>query len=139
MSQEDVEIVRRAHAEFLAGLSRGDFAAAFDSGTVAPDFEWILPAAAPGLEAVYRGREGFIEFMRDWTEDFDWSIELENAIDAGDGRVVVTTHQRAIGKGSGAPVELVMGGLWTVESGQATRAENFFDPADAFEAAGLSE
>jgi hypothetical protein len=32
-----------------------------------------------------------------------------------------------------------MGGLWTVESGQATRAENFFDPGDALEAAGLRE
>jgi ketosteroid isomerase-like protein len=139
MSQEDVEIVRRAHAEFLAGLSRGDPAAAFDSGTVSPDFEWILPADAPGLRAAYRGREGFMEFMRTWTEDFDWSIELEQAIDAGDGRVVVTTRQRATGRGSGVPVELVMAGLWTVESGQVTRAQNFFDPADALEAAGLSE
>ena len=139
MSQEDVEIVRRVHAEFLAGLSRGDPAATFASGIVAPDFEWILPANAPGLKPVYRGREGWIEFMRDWTEDFDWSIELEQAIDADDGRVVVRTRQRAIGKGSGVPVELVMGGLWTVESGQATRAENFFDPVDALRAAGLSE
>ena len=77
--------------------------------------------------------------MRTWTEDFDWSIELEQAIDVGDDRVVVRTHQRAIGKGSGVPVELQMGGLWTVEGGLVTRAENFFDPAEALEAAGLSE
>ncbi len=57
----------------------------------------------------------------------------------GYGRVVVRTHQRATGKGSGVPVELQMGGLWTVEGGQATQAENFFDPADALKAAGLSE
>ena len=132
-----MEIVRRAHAEFQAGLSRGNPAAAFDSGTIAPDFEWILPAEAPGLREVYRGRAGFMEFMGTWTEDFDWSIELERAIDAGDGHVVVTTHQRAIGKGSGVPVELQMGGLWKVEGGQAIRAENFFDPADALKAAGL--
>lgn len=31
----------------------------------------------------YRGRDGFIEFMRSWTEDFeDWTIELDRAIDA---------------------------------------------------------
>jgi ketosteroid isomerase-like protein len=139
MSEEDVEIVRRAHAEFLTGLSRGDPAAAFGSGIVAPEFEWVLPAEAPGLQQVYRGREGWVEFMRTWTEDFDWSIELEEAIDAGDGRVVVRTRQRAIGKGSGVPVELVMGGLWTVEGGRVTRAENFFDPGDALEAAGLRD
>ena len=139
MSQEDVEVVCRAHAEFLDGLSRGDHAASFDAGTVASDFEWILPADAPGLKRVYRGRAGFLDFMRTWTEDFEWSIELEQAIDVGDGRVVVRTRQQATGKGSGVPVELVMGGLWTVENGQATRAENFFDPADALEAAGLSE
>jgi ketosteroid isomerase-like protein len=139
MSEENVEIVRRAHDEFLAGLSRGEPVAAFDAGTVAPDFEWIVPAVAPGLQPVYRGREGWIEFMRTWTEDFEWSIELEQAIDSGDGRVVVTTRQRAIGKGSGVPVELQMGGLWTVEGGQVTRAESFLDPADAFAAAGLSQ
>jgi ketosteroid isomerase-like protein len=139
MSEENVEIVRRAHAEFEAGLARGNPAAAFDSGIVSADFEWILPAEAPGLRAEYRGREGFLEFMRTWTEDFDWSIELEQAVDAGDGRVVVTTQQRATGKGSGVPVELQMGGLWTVKGGQVTRAENFFDPAEAFGAAGLPE
>lgn len=139
MSEENVEIVRRAHAEFLAGLARGDFAAAFDLGTVSPDFEWIVPPQAPGLRPVYRGREGWLEFMGTWTEDFDWSIELEEAVDAGDGRVVVRTRQRAIGKGSGVPVELQMGGIWTVEAGQVTRAENFLDPAEAFAAAGLPE
>jgi ketosteroid isomerase-like protein len=138
MSQEDVEVVRRAHAEFLDGLARGDYAASFDAGITASDFEWILPADAPGLKRVYRGRAGFLDFMRTWTEDFDWSIELEQAIDAGDGNVVVRTRQKAIGKGSGVPGELVMGGLWTVENGQVTRAENFFDPADALKAAGLS-
>jgi hypothetical protein len=61
MSEEDVEIVRRAHAEFLTGLSHGDPAAAFGSGIVAPEFEWVLPAEAPGLQQVYRGREGWVE------------------------------------------------------------------------------
>jgi ketosteroid isomerase-like protein len=139
MSEENVEIVRRAHAEFQAGLSSGNPAAAFDSGTIAPDFEWIIPAEGAGLRAVYRGRKEWIEFIRTWTEDFDWSIELEQAIDAGDGRVVVTTHQRAVGRGSGVPVDLRMGGLWTVDGGKVVRAENFFDPADALKAAGLSE
>ena len=139
MSEENVEVVRRAFSEFQAGLAGGNPAAPFDSGTAAPDAEWVLPVDAPGMRPVYRGREGFMEFMRTWTEDFDWTIALEQVIDAGDGRVVVQTHQRATGKGSGVPVELHMGAVWTVESGQVTRMENFFDPAEALEAAGLSE
>jgi ketosteroid isomerase-like protein len=139
MSEQDVEIVRRTFAAFQAGLASGNPAAAFDAGLIGLDAEWIVPVEAPGLRSVYRGREEFIEFMRTWTEDFDWSIELEQVIDAGNGRVVITSRQRATGKGSGVPVELQMGALWEVKGGRVIRIENFFDPADAFEVAGLSE
>lgn len=137
MSEENVEIVRRTFAEFQAGLASGNPVAAFDAGLISPDAEWIVPADAPGMRPVYRGREGFVEFMRTWTENFDWSIELDQAIDAGNARVVVTSRQRATGKGSGVPVELQMGALWELEGGQVVRIENFFDPADAFKVAGL--
>ena len=139
MTQENVKAVRRVFAEFQAGLADGNPAAAFDAGMVASDAEWVLPAEAPGLRPVYKGREGFLEFIRTWTEDFDWSIELDQVIDAGDGLVVLTMRQRATGKGSGVPVELQTGGLWTVRNGQVTRMETFFEPAEALEAAGLSE
>jgi ketosteroid isomerase-like protein len=139
MSEESVEIVRRAHVVFQDGFSSGNLTAAFDAGLLSSEFEWLVPADAPGLRRAYRGREGWEEFMDTWTEDFEWSIELERVIDAGDGRVVVMTCQRAIGKASGVPVELRMGGVWTVEGGQAVRAENFLEPADALRAAGMSE
>ena len=139
MSRETVEIVRRTFAEFQAGLASGNPVAVFDAGLVSPDSEWIVPAEAPGLRSVYRGREEFVEFMRTWTEDFDWSIELDRVIDAGNGRAVVTSRQRATGKGSGVPVELQMGALWELEDGQVIRIENFFDPAEALAAAGLRE
>ena len=138
MSQENVEIVRRVFDEFKAGLARGDPAAPFDSGLNAPEAEWILPPL-PGFRRVYRGREGFIEFMRTWTEDFEWSIELERVIDAGDDRVVTVSHQRATGKGSGVPVELRMGLLFELRAGRVIRMTNFLDPAEAFKAAGLPD
>jgi ketosteroid isomerase-like protein len=138
MSDENVEIATRAFAEFQAGLATGNPAAPIDAGLIAPGIAWIVPTA-PGLRPVYRGREEFIEFMHTWTEDFDWSIELDRVIDAGNDRVVVISHQRAAGKASGVPVELHMGALWELEGGQVIRIENFFDPADALKAAGLSE
>jgi ketosteroid isomerase-like protein len=89
------------------------------------------------MRSIYEGREGWLEFMETWTEDFDWSIEIEDIADAGDGRIVVNTHQRATGKASGVPVELHMGAIWTVEGDQVVRMENFFDPAEAYAAAGI--
>ncbi len=138
MSEHDVEIVRRAFTDFQDGNARGEPAAAFDSGSAAPNFRWALPPNAPGLKEVYEGREGWIEFMRTWTEDFDWTIEIEEVVDVGDGRVIVNTIQRATGKASGVPVEPFMGAVWTVEGDQVVGADNFLERAEAFAAAGLS-
>ena len=137
MSERDVEVVLRAFADFQSGMARGEPAAAFDAGSVAPDMRWILPEDAPGMRTLYQGREEWLEFIQTWTEDFEWSIEIERIEGAGDGRVLVYTHQRAEGKASGVPVELHMGAVWTVEGGQVVQQENFFDPADAAAAAGL--
>jgi ketosteroid isomerase-like protein len=139
MSQENVEIVRRAFDEFQEGLARGDPAAPFDSGLNAPEAEWILPPNSPGFRQVYRGREGFLEFMRTWTEDFHWSIELERVIDAGDDSVVAVFHQRATGKASGVPVELHMALIYELQDGRVIRMRNFLDPAEALEPVGLRE
>jgi ketosteroid isomerase-like protein len=67
MSAENVEIVRRSFEGFQARLAEGDPAANFDSADIAPDAEWVMPPGSPGFRDVYRGREGFAEFMRTWT------------------------------------------------------------------------
>jgi ketosteroid isomerase-like protein len=139
VSEQDVEIVRRAFSEFQEGMASGNPAASFDSGISSSDFRWTVPVNAPGMRPVYVGREGWLEFIQTWTEDFEWSIELEKAIDVGEGRVIVNSRQRAVGKTSGVPVELVMGAVYTVEGDQVVSAENYLDPAEALEAAGLSD
>ena len=137
MSQQNVDVVRRAFEEFKEGLAQGDPAAPFASGLNHPDAEWVLPPNSPGFRQLYRGRAGFLEFMKTWTEDFEWAIELERVIDAGDDRVVAIFHQRATGKGSGVPVELRMALLYELQDARIVRMTNFLDPAEALEAAGL--
>ena len=61
MSQENVEIVRRTIEAFDAGAARGDFEAAWETGAVADDVEWVAFAALERRSS--RGREGFVEFM----------------------------------------------------------------------------
>jgi ketosteroid isomerase-like protein len=141
MSRENVEICQRAFEAFDAAWRKGDPGAWFDSEVLAVDAEWIPPPQqAAGMQSVYRGREGFVDFIRTWTEDFEgWSVELERLIDAGDDRVVGLFHHRATGKRSGVPVELQMALVYEVQEGRIVRIWNFIDPAEAFAAVGLTE
>ena len=139
MSQENVEVVRRAFEEFLNAMERGDPGALFDLEVVADDYEWIFFEGLEG-RSVWRGREGFVEFVRTWTAEFDdWSIRLERLIDAGDDQVVGLTVQSATGKGSGVPVELTIGQVYELEDGRVVRVRNYLTHAEALEAAGLRE
>ena len=123
MSQENVEIVRRMFEAFVQGLERGDPGAAFDTGTLAADVEWQT-SDLMGAET-FRGREGFIEFMRRWTEDFQgYGIQLERLIDAGDDRVVGLLHQWATRKGSGVPVELNLAIVYLLVNGGTAQCLN---------------
>ena len=134
-----MELVRRVFEGFQAGMERGDPGAVFGPETVADDYERIVPTPLDG-RSVWRGREGFVEFIRTWTEQFeDWSIRLERLIDAGNDRVVTLTVQTATGKGSGVPVDLHVGQVYELEDGRVARVRNYFTHVDALEAAGLSE
>jgi ketosteroid isomerase-like protein len=106
MSRENVEIVRQRFEVFLESLARGDLAA---RPHIADDFEWIVPTPLDG-RSVWIGHEGFVEFVRTWTEQFeDWSLRVEQLIDAGGDRVAALAHQTATGKESGVPVDMNLG------------------------------
>jgi ketosteroid isomerase-like protein len=139
MSRENVEVVRDILDRFQAGLDRGDPGAAFDSDALANDAEWIPPPEIPGPSS-YRGRDGFVEFMHVWTEDFErWSLGVERLIDAGDDRVIALLHQSATGKGSGAPVELHYALVYELKDGRVIRMRNYLSQHAALEAVGLRE
>ena len=139
MSQENVEIVRHLLEAFEVGAERGDFGVMWDTGAVAADAEWV---ALPEMmeRRSYIGREGFVEFMGRWTEDFEeYSNEMERLMDAGDDRVVGLFTQSGTGKGSGAPVVQGYAVIYDLQGGQVVRARAYLDRAEALEAGGLSE
>jgi ketosteroid isomerase-like protein len=138
MSQENVEVVRRVLDAFVAGVERGDFAAAWDTGDVAGDAQWF---PFPELtQTSYLGREGFVDFMRTWSEDFErLSFRIERLIAAGDDRVVALLQQSATGKGSGVPVEQEYVNVYELEDGRIIRVRAYLEFAQALEAAGLRE
>ena len=144
MSQENVEIVRRTW-EIVQRVT--DVGAAFDEcvreGLVAPDFRWRGGPrggrAIAGIEDA-NGRDEYVEMMRRFAEGFeDVRFEVERIIDAGNDRVVSVTRLFATGAQSGVPVELHSAHVHWLDAGCIVRTDEFLDPAEALEAAGLRE
>jgi ketosteroid isomerase-like protein len=132
MSQENVEIVRRAYE---AG-SRGDLAAALER--LAPDFELDLSSLYPDAPIV----RGVGELLR-WTYSGPWGgsvhLHAERFFDLDEERVLVFVRVTATGEGSGVPVELRVAHELTLRNGLVVRCKVHADRAEALEAAGLSE
>jgi ketosteroid isomerase-like protein len=126
MSQENVEIVRAIYDAWREGSSARGF--------MDPQIEYVNPpdAVEPGTR---RGADSFAR-IRDAYDDV--RIEPEEFIDAGDDVVVLATVH-AVGRSSGVPMEWRQGYIWTIRAGKAIRFRWFNKPAQALDAAGLSE
>jgi ketosteroid isomerase-like protein len=131
MSQENVEIVRRAHQ----ALERGDWAESvkdFDSEAIA------YREVSNG--AMFHGPEGLLQMIGDWLAGFDeFTLTSPELIDANDHQVVVRTCQTAVGTQSGVAIEGEFWFVHTLRDAKVTRLDIFASKARARQAAGLSE
>jgi ketosteroid isomerase-like protein len=131
MSQEDVEVVRRA----WGASDRGDTEALF--ALYHPAIVWESHYGP--ISGAYHGHEGVRQFFREWTDALEtFRARAVDFIEVRD-RVVVDVRVWARGKGSGAEVEMPQGHLCSVVDGLLTRIELFETKARALEAVGLSE
>jgi ketosteroid isomerase-like protein len=100
------------------------------------DFEWVVPGHPKG-DVVRHGREGVIDFFREWVEPWDelavdWTLQ-----EAGRESVLALIDMRGRGRESGVPTEMRFGQLWTFREGRAIRMVLYFDVDEARRAAGL--
>jgi ketosteroid isomerase-like protein len=133
MSQENVDIVRRATDHFMAtGEPLED---AFH-----PEFVWDMSTFSSWPEQqTYPGLEGARQFLADWTEQWDdWVLEVEDVRDAGD-RVVMIMNQRGRSKATSFPAEMRFAQVYTVRDGKQIRMQMYASPAEALQAVGLLE
>ena len=131
MSQENVEIVTRALAEF----QRGNF---WVPEFFEPDvlIRWLDAVGAPS-ETV--GLREMGNFMLNWLDTFDhMSMVAERVVDAGDQVVVIAAWQGR-GKASGVDTEWRQGTVWTLRDGRVASVIGYGEPSDALEAVGPSE
>ncbi|MCD6015882.1 MAG: hypothetical protein K0R88_1966 [Solirubrobacterales bacterium] len=133
MSQENVEIARRAYEAF----NRGDLQTMV--ANLAPNFEYATTGAIPGMTGVYRGGAGILGFLEwIWSEFERPSMEVHELVDAGN-KVMAAVTLRGRGKQSGVETSWDVWHVWTVEHGKVVHGRAFTSRAEAREAAGLSE
>jgi uncharacterized protein len=131
MSHENVQIVRRSNAL----TNDGDLDAAFR--LLHPDIEWVIAREHPDARTLI-GREAVAQYQRDWQEALpDVRFELDRAVDIDD-KVVGVGTVRGAGMGSGADVQVPIALLFTLRDGKIARVEEYLDPSEALEAAGLA-
>ena len=134
MSQENVEVARRAYDSFL----RSDWYSM--SELIDPDFEFR--GTVGGLEEgrIARGAQQFRDVFE--KEDLDaWEerrFEPEDFIDAGDCVVVLQREYRR-GRASGVELETETAVVFEVRDGRVMRIQGYMDRASALEAVGLPE
>jgi ketosteroid isomerase-like protein len=144
MSQENVEIVRRAYE---VNNSLGRTGAEFvDPEEIAPDFWARLAPDVELLERLelpdaktYRGRDEVKAFWRKTQEVFaELRWEPQEFIDLGHA-VVVVTNVSATGRGSDVSVEMDETDVFWFRDGMIVRLQGFPTRDEALEAAGLRE
>jgi ketosteroid isomerase-like protein len=145
MSRENVELLRAAWEDYLAGKAEFDA-----EGTVVklpgedwwdPEIEWdASEARVPDLAGVYRGKEAVRQWWREWLaawETLQFEYEL---VDAGDRVVALIDHQRMRGRSTGIEVSMrKYAQVATFRDGLMVHWKVYLSQSEALEAVGLRE
>jgi uncharacterized protein len=125
MSQENVELVRRAYEAF----SRRDFATVY--AVMHHDVRFQTT-----VETHY-GPDGVADWIRHADHTFDsFAIDVEELMDAGD-RIVAVVHERGQGKDSGLSIDQRFAHVWSISGGRVLVFQSFTERAAALDAVGL--
>jgi ketosteroid isomerase-like protein len=130
MSQENVEVVRRAFAYEIYGVGdRAEAEAIFDPNVV----------MNPTNEGPFHGLDAMRDDFERWASAFEeLEVSAEEFIDAGD-RVLVTAYHRGRGRTSGVEVDGRFYEVYTLRDGKVVRVDEYVERAEALEAVGLPE
>ncbi len=135
MSQENVEIVKRAWEGWIGG----DLDAVFEVFDPAIEWDTTTFEGWPDPD-VYRGHEGVRRFFDEWLATWErYEAGVEEYVDVDDDRVLVLCWQRGFGVDSNVPVRMDWAQICMLKRGIVYRIEAYSDRRDALEAVGLRE
>lgn len=121
MSEQSVEVVKRAYAAF----AEGDVPAVL--GAFADDIEWHEAEGMP-YGGVYRGGEAVAQnVFGPISQDVEgFAVTPEEYMASGDTVAVVVSYT-GTGKATGKPLDLPVVHVWDIQDGKAVRFRNFAD------------
>jgi ketosteroid isomerase-like protein len=134
MSRQNVDTVRRSNA----AINRADIDQALRA--FHPDVEWCDLMHAPDTPESVLGVPAVKALMMRWATAFDeFTMEIEEYIDAGDS-VVCVTHSHGKGMASGLQIDLRAAEVYEFEDGQIVRVTwGYADKGAALHAVGKPE
>ena len=132
MSEENVELTKRAYAAFATGGVEATLPYFAPDAVFHPFPEW------PG-DTEYRGHEGFRALFAEWTESFDgFEMPVHEFREVGE-RVLTLGETAGRIKASGVPIRQPLGVVLNFRDGMIGGFVSFLTWREALEAAGLSE
>jgi ketosteroid isomerase-like protein len=134
MSQENVEIIRRAYER----SNRGELDAWIEYCT--DDIDYRAVEGAPDDHGPIHGKDALRAYLQDWQDTFDeLTSEPVELIDAGEDNVIAVIRNSGRAKLSGVETDLTYAALYTLRDGKVARGREYWTREEALEAAGLSE
>jgi ketosteroid isomerase-like protein len=134
MSQQNVEGMKTA-LDALTQHGLDAFAEYWADGVDYRAVEGALDDRGP-----MHGKEAVRAYMQDWFDTFDdFKIELVEAIDAGEDKVIAVLRNSRRAKLSGVETNLTFAIVSTIRDGKMVRVREYWTRDQALEAAGLRE
>ena len=131
-----IENVER-YREALDAWNRRDLVWILEQAT--PDFEFHTAQLFPGIEPLYRGRQGMVEFWTTFIEE-PWALfhlVVDDMVAVGDERVLALLTFTGTERDSGEEVTTPYAHLATFRGDEVARIDAYADWDEARAAAGL--
>jgi ketosteroid isomerase-like protein len=132
MSEENVDIIRRAFAAYTAGDIDGVLQLCSE------DIVITQAPEVPGVPQKLTGHDGVLEAFGLWPQQWDdYRVQIERVVADPGEYVVVATRQSGRGKQSGVAVEAEFAFLFAVRDGKIAEWRIFVRERQALAAVGL--
>jgi len=132
----DTDNVER-YRDALEAWNRRDLVWILEQAT--PDFEFHTAQLFPGIEPLYEGREGMVDFWTTFIEE-PWALfrlDVDEMVPAGEGRVLALLTFTGIERDTGEEVTTRYAHLATFRGEEVSRIDAYADWGEARAAAGL--